>query len=194
VRARSQLQGISGTWTELECSAQSILPKSERSDSAGSADPEPANAVSTPIASAPVPFTAVSSTVTTLHIRPSTQSGGTIRIELRAQSSHVEDHPQTERSQLVTVRFNTEVVLHEGATGIVNLFVDEPFNAGSVPANPSGPAAAALVIPGGPSIPMTEIVPQPAEREQTLLLLMPRIAGPPRAPGKIAASKARNPA
>jgi hypothetical protein len=189
VRARSQLQGISGTWTELECSSQSLLPKSERSDSTGSADREAANVLSSPTPSAVVP-----STVTTLRIRPSAQSGGTIRIELRAQSSHVEDHAQSERSQFVTVRFNTEVVLREGATGIVNLFVDEPFNSGSVPANPGGPAAAAFVIPGGPSIPLTQIVPQPAEREQTLLLLMPRIAGPPRGPGKIAVSKARNPA
>jgi hypothetical protein len=194
VRARSQLQGISGTWTELECSAQGIMPKSERSDSAGSADREPATAPSTPIASAPVPFAAAPSTVTTLRIRPSTQSEGAIRIELHVQASHVEDHAQSERSQLVTVRFNTEVVLREGQTGIVNLFVDEPFNTGSVPANPSGPVAAALVIPGGPSIPMTQIVPQPADREQTLLLLMPRIAGPPRAPGKIAGSNPRNPA
>jgi hypothetical protein len=184
VRARSQLQGISGTWTELECSAQSINPKGERPDSASSAGQEPANAMS---ASAAAP-----STITTLRIRPSTQSEGTIRIEVRAQSSHLEDHAPTERSQLVTVRFNTDVMLHEGTTGVINLFVDEALNTGTAAASVIDPAAT-LVIPGGPSIPLAKIIPQPGPREQTLLLLMPRIAGPPRTSGKIAGAKARTP-
>ncbi|HEV8003788.1 MAG TPA: hypothetical protein VGP63_28235, partial [Planctomycetaceae bacterium] len=112
VRTRSQLQAISGAWTELECSARNVNPKNERPDADDSTDRESANASST--------------TTTTLHIRPSTQSEGSIRIEVRAQSSHVQDHSQTEPSQLVTVRFNTEVALREGATGVISLFVDEP--------------------------------------------------------------------
>jgi len=191
VRARSQLQGVSGTWTELECSAQSLNPKSQPDaggsvNTGGSVSRESANATSQ-IANASAP-----TTVTTLHIRPSTQSEGTIRIEVRAQSSHLEDHAQTERSQLVTVRFNTDVVLREGTTGIINLFVDEP-NATPVAASVIDPKAA-LVIPGGSAIPMAKIVPQPGLREQTLLLLMPRIAAPQHSSGKIAASKTRNPA
>ncbi|HEV8002450.1 MAG TPA: hypothetical protein VGP63_21365, partial [Planctomycetaceae bacterium] len=176
VRTRSQLQAISGAWTELECSARNANARNERPDADDSTDRESANASST--------------TTTTLHIRPSTQSEGSIRIEVRAQSSHVEDHSQTEPSQLVTVRFNTEVALREGATGVISLFVDEPAETIATAIDP----AAALVIPGGPSIPLAKIVPQPSPHEQTLLLLMPRIAGAPRSPGKIASAKPRNPA
>jgi hypothetical protein len=190
LRARSQLQAISGTWTELEWSAQSVAPGSSPSDSADSEDHEKTG----PVASTPVRSLPAATPITTLHVRPSSQSDGTIRIEVRAQSSRLEDHTHAERPQLVTVRFNTEVVLREGATGVINLFVDEPFNTGFAPASPTDPAAAALVIPGGPIIPAAKIVPQLEQREQTLLLLMPRIAGHSRPPGKVAASKARNPA
>src|SRR5262249_52421699 len=104
VRTRSQLQAVSGTWTELECSARSLGQKGETADTDDTPNHEAMSASPT--------------AVTKLRIRPSTQSEGGIRIELHAQSSHVEDRTQIERPQLVTVRFNTEVVLHEGSTGV----------------------------------------------------------------------------
>jgi hypothetical protein len=186
LQAASQLQTLSGAWTELEWSEQDIGPSSSRAVADDSAD---SNATNAPLVSRSYPMAAI----TTLHIRPSSQSEGLIRIEIRAQSSHSDDHAHAERPQVVAVRFNTEVVLREGATGVINLFVDEPFNTGTH--NPPSPidAAAAFVIPGGPFIPATKIVPQPSEREQTLLLLMPRIAAPPRSAGKVAASKTHHP-
>jgi hypothetical protein len=174
VRASSQLQAMSGTWAELECVAQAAGPASSPNESAA--------VVNTGV------------TTTTLHIRPSRQSDGDIRIEVRAQSSRLEDHAPAERPQLVTVRFNTEVVLRDGATGVVNLFVDQPLDAGSAEPGSNNRAVAAPIAPGGVAIPATKILPQPGKREQTLLLLMPRIASSPTAPGKIAASHGRDPA
>jgi hypothetical protein len=188
VRASSQLQGISGSWTELEWREQSVAPGSSRPAS------DSAERETGPVTSMPISSTPAATLITTLRVRPSSQSDGAIRIEVRAQSSRLEDHAHGERDQVVTVRFNTEVLLREGATGVINLFVDEPSNTGSAPAGPMDPAAAALVIPGGLIIPAAKIVPQPEQREQTLLLLMPRIAGPPRPTGKVAASKTHNPA
>jgi Bacterial type II and III secretion system protein len=187
LRANSQLQTISGAWAELEWSEQNIVPGNNLRDAEDSADRDPANARSISVSKSGAPA------VTTLRIRPSSQSEGAIRIEVRAQSSQIDDHTRPERPQLVTVRFNTEVVLREGATGVINLFVDEPPNMRSAPASP-GDVAAALVMPGGPLLPAAKIVPQPGQREQTLLLLMPRIAAPPRVTGKVAASKAHDPA
>lgn len=188
LRASSQLQATSGAWAELEWNEQNLVTGSNRPDAVDTSGSDAANArsisVSKPGASA----------VTTLRIRPSSQSGGAIRIDVRAQSSQVNDHMRPEHPQLVTVRFNTEVVLHEGATGIINLFVDEPLDRGSAPTNPVDATAAAVIKRGGPSIPAAKIVPQPGQREQTLLLLMPRIASPPRPTGKVAASKAHDPA
>jgi hypothetical protein len=85
-------------------------------------------------------------------------------------------------------------VLREGATGVINLFVDEPVNAGSAPTNPVDAAAAPLTKPGGPLIPAAKIVPQPGQREQTLLLLMPRIARSGQSAGRIAGSSSHDPA
>jgi hypothetical protein len=182
VCTRSQLQGLGGTWTELSWSEQSVAG-SPRIDAAApdEEDREPP----TP----PVSNTAGATALTTLHVRPSIQPDGAIRLEVRAQSGRIENRGQSQRPQLVSVRFNTEVVLHEGATGVVNLFVDEPgTSAASVPS-----ATATLVIPGGSALPAAKIVPQPGQREQTLLLLMPRIVRPAR-PGKIAISQPRDPA
>jgi hypothetical protein len=188
LRASSQLQATSGAWAELEWSEQNLVTGNNRPDADDASGTDPANArsisVSKPSASA----------VTTLHIRPTSQSEGAIRIEVRAQSSQVNDRTRPEHPQLVTVRFNTEVVLHEGATGIINLFVDEPLDMGSAPTNPVDAVAAALIKRGVPLIPAAKIVPQPGQREQTLLLLMPRIATSPRPTGKVAASKAHDPA
>jgi hypothetical protein len=184
VCTRSQLQGLGGTWTELAWSEQSI-GGSPRTDATGTdeEDREPP----TP----PANNTAGATALTTLHVRPTIQPDGAIRLEVRAQSGRIENHGQPQHPQLVSVRFNTEVVLHEGATGVVNLFVDEP---GPTAASaPNGNATATLVIPGGSLLPAAKIVPQPGQREQTLLLLMPRIVRPAR-PGKIAVSQPRNPA
>jgi hypothetical protein len=188
LRASSQLQTISGAWAELEWSEQNIVPRTNRPDTDDSADRDPANARSISVSKPGAPA------VTTLRIRPSIQSEGAIRIEVRAQSSQVDDRTRPERTQLITVRFNTEVVLREGATGVINLFVDEPLNMRSAPASPVAAAAAALVMPGGPLIPVTKIVAQSRQREQTLLLLMPRIVASPRPTGKVAASKSHDPA
>jgi hypothetical protein len=184
VCTRSQLQGLGGTWTELSWSEQSVAG-SPRIDAAApdEEDREPP----TP----PVNNTAGATALTTLHVRPSIQPDGAIRLEVRAQSGRIENRGQPQHPQLVSVRFNTEVVLHEGATGVVNLFVDEP---GPSTASASiGSATATLMIPGGSLLPAAKIVPQPGQREQTLLLLMPRIVRPAR-PGKIAISKPRDPA
>jgi hypothetical protein len=86
------------------------------------------------------------------------------------------------------------VQLREGVTGVINLFVDEPLDMRSASTSAVDAAAAALAISGGPLIPAARIVPQPGQREQTLLLLMPRIAASPRPTGKIAASRAHDPA
>jgi hypothetical protein len=185
LRANSQLQTISGAWAELEWSEQNIVPGNNRPDTDDSADRDLANAQSISVSKPGAPA------VTTLRIRPSSQSEGAIRIEVRAQASQVDDHTRPERPQLVTVRFNTEVVLREGATGVINLFVDEPVKSGSAPTNPVDAAAAALTKPGGPLIPAAKIVPQPGQREQTLLLLMPRIASRTHSPGKVAAIKSQ---
>jgi hypothetical protein len=188
LRANSQLQTISGAWAELEWSEQNIVPGNNRPDTDDSADRDPANARSVSVSKPGAPA------VTTLRIRPSSQSEGAIRIEVRAQSSQVDDRTRPERPQLVTVRFNTEVVLREGATGVINLFVDEPVNSGSASTSRINAAAAALVMPGGPLIPAAKIVPQPGQREQTLLLLMPRIARSGQSAGRIAGSSAHDPA
>jgi hypothetical protein len=182
VSTLSQLQSLGGTWTELAWSEQS-MGGSPRTDAAAldEEDREPP----TP----PVNNTAGATALTTLHVRPSIQPDGAIRLEVRAQSGRIENRGQPQHPQLVSVRFNTEVVLHEGATGVGNLFVDEPgTSAASVPS-----ATATLVIPGGSALPAAKIVPQPGQREQTLLLLMPRIVRPAR-PGKIAISQPRDPA
>jgi hypothetical protein len=188
LRATSQLQAISGSWAELEWSEQNLASGSNLRDAEDSAERDAADARSRSRSNPGTPA------VTTLRIRPSSQSEGAIRIEVRAQSSQIDDHTRPERPQLVTVRFNTEVVLREGATGVINLFVDEPLNMRSTSASPVDASAAALVMPGGPMIPAAKIVPQPGQREQTLLLLMPRIASTPRPTGKVAASNTHDPA
>jgi hypothetical protein len=184
VCTRSQLQGLGGTWSELAWSEQSVAG-SPRTDAAAPDDED--REPSTP----PVNNTAGATALTTLHVRPSIQPDGAIRLEVRAQSGRIENRGQPQHPQLVSVRFNTEVVLHEGATGVVNLFVDEPGTTAASASN--SPAAATLVIPGGSLLPAAKIVPQPGQREQTLLLLMPRIVRPAR-PGKIAVSQPRDPA
>jgi hypothetical protein len=186
LRASSQLQATSGAWAELEWSEQNLVTGSNRPDTDDTADGDTANARLISVSKPGAPA------VTTLRIRPTSQSEGAIRIEVRAQSSQVNDRTRPEHPQLVTVGFNTEVVLHEGATGIINLFVDGPLDMRSAPTNPVD-AAAALIKRGGPLIPAAKIVPQPGQREQTLLLLMPRIVRPAR-PGKIAISQPRDPA
>jgi type II secretory pathway component GspD/PulD (secretin) len=172
VRASSQLQAMSGTWAELECIAQTTAHASDPGESAAAVN--------------------IGATTTTLHIRPSRQSDGAIRIEVRAQSSRLEDHVAAEHPQLVTVRFNTEVMLRDGATGVINLFVDQPLDAGSTQPGSNNRAVAALIAPDGVAIPATKILPQPGKREQTLLLLMPRIADATRPQGKVAATKSHN--
>jgi hypothetical protein len=188
LRASSQLQAISGAWAELEWSEQNIVPASNRPDTDDTADRDAADARLISVSKPGAPA------VTTLRIRPTCQSEGAIRIEVRAQSSQVDDRTRPERPQLVTVRFNTEVQLREGVTGVINLFVDEPLDMRSASTSAVDAAAAALAISGGPLIPAARIVPQPGQREQTLLLLMPRIAASPRPTGKIAASRAHDPA
>ena len=182
----NQLQTISGTWTELEWGEQTLASQSS-ADSAESMERDTAapsaNTAANPAASA----------ITKLRVRPTSQSEEAIRIEVRAQSSRLENRARPERPQLVTVRFNTEVVLREGATGVINLFVDEPFSTQPAPATTTDSTAAARVSIRGPH-PPAKIIAQPLGREQTLLLLMPRIAGPPHAIGKLAASKPRDPA
>jgi hypothetical protein len=182
VCTRSQLQCLGGTWTELAWSEQSVAG-SPHPDAAAldEEDREPSTS--------PSNNTAGATALTTLHVRPRIQPDGTIRLEVRAQSGRLENRGQPQRPQLVSIRFNTEVVLHEGATGVVNLFVDEPGTTAA--SSPS--ATATLVIPSGTLLPAAKIVPQPGQREQTLLLLMPRIVRPAR-PGKIAVSQPRNPA
>ncbi len=184
VRVRSQLQGLSGSWTELAWSEQNVagLPRAD----ATTPDEEEG------VAKTPVVNSTELAALTTLHVRPSIQPEGAIRLEVRAQSGRIENHGQAGRPQLVSVRFNTEVLLHEGATGVVNLFVDEPANAPAA-SDSKSPATATVVIPGGSLLPVAKIVPQPGQREQTLLLLMPRVVRPAR-PGKIAVSQPRNPA
>jgi len=184
VRVRSQLQGLSGSWTELAWSEQNVagLPRAE-----ATAPDEEEGVAKTPAVNSTEPVA-----LTTLHVRPSIQPEGAIRMEVRAQSGRIENYGQAGRPQLVSVRFNTEVLLHEGATGVVNLFVDEPANAPAA-SDSKSPATATVVIPGGSLLPVAKIVPQPGQREQTLLLLMPRIVRPAR-PGKIAVSQPRNPA
>jgi hypothetical protein len=189
VRASSQLQGMSGTWTELEWSEQNLAPRNSLADLSASADRE----ATSPTVISSSAATTLAPAVTTLRVRPTNQPEGTIRLEVRAQSSRLEERAHAEHAQLVTVRLNTEVVLREGATGVINLFVDEASDADSTLAKSFQPAIPALVIPGGPSIPPTKIVPQSGQREQTLLLLMPRIVGAPRPPGKVATSKAHEP-
>ncbi len=186
VCTRSQLQGLGGTWTELAWSEQNVVgsPRSEAA-AAEEEDREPLTS--------PVNNPAGATALTTLRVRPSVQPDGAIRLEVRAQSGRIENRGQSQHPQLVSVRFNTEVVLHEGATGVVNLFVDEPGNGSAAASTPIGAATATLVIPGGSLLPAAKIVPQPGQREQTLLLLMPRIVRPAR-PGKIAISQPRNPA
>jgi hypothetical protein len=188
LRASSQLQAISGAWAELEWSEQNIVPASNRPDTDDTADRDAANARLISVSKPGAPA------VTTLRLRPTSQSEGAIRIEVRAQSSQVDDHTRSERPQLITVRFNTEVVLREGATGVINLFVDEPLDMRSAPTSAVDAVAAALVIPAGPLIPAAKIVPQPGQREQTLLLLMPRIARSGQSAGRIAGSSSHDPA
>jgi hypothetical protein len=171
LRANSQLQTISGTWAELELSERNLT--SATTTSATTAEP-------------------AGSTVTTLRVRPTAQPEGVIRLELLAHSSRPEEHVHGERRQQVTVRFNTEILLREGATGIVNLFVDDLSTAGSGPATSFDRGAAASVIPRSLSALAARIAPQPSPREHTLLLLMPRIAHP-RQPGKIAGAQPHTP-
>jgi hypothetical protein len=184
-RASSQLQTTSGSWTELQWSEQNITAATGAAAAGNLATDEATREPSSkPNAAA----------LTSLRIRPTGQTDGSIRIEVRAQSSRVESRAPAERPQLVTVRFSTQVVLREGATGVINLFVDEPghpeaASRGSIDSPPSSATS-----PGSSSS-ATKIIPQAGQREQTLLLLMPRIAGPTTHPaGKVAASKPRNPA
>jgi hypothetical protein len=186
VRARSQLQTISGSWTELTCGEQSLVAPTSRPDAD---EPEDRTSTDGSANSSALP---AARSLTTLHVRPTSQADG-IRLEVRAQSSHTESRAPTGPPQLITVRFNTEVLLHEGSTGIVNLFVDEPLEPLSSPTNPIHAASTTLVIPGGPSIPVAKIVPHPGSAEQTLLLLMPRLVDATCPVGKIAASKTHNP-
>lgn len=172
LRASSQLQTISGTWAELELSERNVAAAT---------------------ASWPTTAEPAGSTVTTLRVRPTAQSEGVIRLELHADSSRPEEHVHGERRQQVTVRFNTEIVLREGTTGIVNLFVDDLSAAGFAPPAAFERGAAAIVIPRSLSALAAKIVPQPSPREHTLLLLMPRIVHP-RQPGKIAGAQPHTPA
>jgi hypothetical protein len=165
LRASSQLQAISGTWAELELNERSVAP--------ATSEPTP-------------------STATTLRVRPTAQPEGAIRLELHANSSRPEEHGHGERHQQVTVRFNTEILLRDGTTGILNLFVDDLSAAASAPTAPFDRGAAAIVIPRSLSALAAKIVPQPSPREHTLLLLMPRIVHP-RQPGKIAGSQPHTP-
>jgi hypothetical protein len=187
-RASSQLQTTSGTWTELQWSEQDIaaantaVPSDDATAVGGSG--EPSTTHSKPNAAA----------LTSLRIRPTAQPDGSIRIEVHAQSSHVETHGHPASPQLVTVRFNTQVVLREGATGVVNLFVDEAIDSGlAAPGSIKSRVSAATGTGGSPNL-AAKIVPQPGQREQMLLLLMPRIARPTHGTGRIAGSSSRNPA
>jgi hypothetical protein len=183
-----QLQAINGAWIELEWSATSVNSPVSLPRAADLGETETERPATSPALSPTSP-----TALTTLRLRPTVQSDGAIRVEVRAQSSRVEARSHNDRPQLVTVRFNTQVVLREGATGVIHLFVDKPFDARTASRAPNNSAGAALVIPGGPTIPAAQILPQPGASEQTLLLLMPRIAIAAPAVGRIAHSNSRDP-
>jgi hypothetical protein len=112
-------------------------------------------------------------------IRPSVLPDGLVRLELHPELSRMKPGSGSERPQLETIAFSTDIVLHAGTTAVIGGFVDErpadetrssayfekKRSASSSAANGPGSSAAGL-----------EINPKPAAHRELILLVMPRIA------------------
>jgi len=105
---------------------------------------------------------------TKFRIRPSVLSNGLIRLEIHPQSSRLKQVARSERPEMATVAFTTDLVLHPGATAVIAGSVDQ-LPADTEPARSPGEI---VTRPGD----IPAIHPQPSVRRETVLLVMPRIA------------------
>jgi hypothetical protein len=105
---------------------------------------------------------------TKFRIRPSVLADGLVRLEVHPQSSRLKPGSRSERPEMATVAFTTDIVLHAGATAVIAGLVDE---------RPTDTESARLpgeIVAKPGDIPT--IHPQPSVRRETVLLVMPRIA------------------
>jgi len=104
---------------------------------------------------------------TKFRIRPSVLSNGLIRLEVHPQSSRLKQGSRSERAEMATVAFTTDLVLHAGATAVIAGSVDERSADIETARSPGEIVARPGAIPS--------IHPQPSVRRETVLLVMPRI-------------------
>jgi hypothetical protein len=147
VIATNQLQVIDRQWASLEWT-EGALPPAEN----GSAD-APASALRQ---------------ATRFRVRPSILADGLIRLEVHPTCSRRKEGIPG-RPEVTTVTFTTDLVLHAGTTVLIAGSSDERMPENEPLVVPAKSASRAADFP--------KIEPRPAIRRQTVLLLMPRIAG-----------------
>jgi hypothetical protein len=105
---------------------------------------------------------------TSFRLRPSILPGGLVRLEIHPTSSR-RTQGVSPRPEVATLTFTTDLVLHSGATALISGTFDERMPESEIP------AVSAKNTPRPADAPKIE--PQPGVRRQTVLLLMPRVAG-----------------
>lgn len=112
---------------------------------------------------------------TKVRIRPLILIDGRVRLELHPESSRMKPGTRSDRNEVVTMTFTTDVILKEGATAVISGFVEErPADVEGVIVNFKAPRA--QVESRLPSKGIPKIQPQQAAiRRETILLAMPHI-------------------
>jgi hypothetical protein len=105
---------------------------------------------------------------TKFRIRPSVLSNGLIRLEVHPESSRLRQAARSERPEMATVAFTTDLVLHAGATAVIAGSVDQ------LPADSEPVRSPDEIVTRSGDVPA--IHPQPGVRRETVLLVMPRLA------------------
>lgn len=105
---------------------------------------------------------------TSFRLRPSILPGGLVRLEIHPTSSR-RTEGVSPRPEVATLTFTTDLVLHSGATALISGTIDERMPESEPPAVSANSSSRAADAP--------KIEPLPGVRRQTVLLLMPRVAG-----------------
>jgi hypothetical protein len=105
---------------------------------------------------------------TSFRLRPSILPGGLVRLEIHPTSSRRKEGVSP-RPEVATLTFTTDLVLHSGATALIAGTFDERMPESESPTVSAKSSSRPADAP--------KIEPQPGVRRQTVLLLMPRVAG-----------------
>lgn len=116
----------------------------------------------------------IARTAVKIRVRPVVLAGGQVRLEVHPDFSRSQRRSRAEHLELETLTFTTDLVLHEGVTCVIDGFADER------PAN-------TVILPSPAEVPRIE--PQTTVRQETKLLMMPRIVADFRVPDRTAAAR-----